>query len=199
MKIVVIGASGTIGKNVADEFSKRHEVLYASRTNCKYQVDISSEESIQQLFSKIGMVDAIICAAGSVKWDLFENMSEADYYVGIQSKMMGQVNLVRIGKNFISKNGSFTLTTGILADDPVLNASGSALANGAINSFAKAVAREQWGNFRINVVSPGLLEASAERLGAAFPGHVPVAVNRVIAGYVKSVEGLITGEVIRIY
>lgn len=199
MKIVVIGGNGTIGSTVVEELKKRHEVLVAGRSKGDVLVDISDVNSIENMYKTLGNVDAVICTAGTVGKGYFRDMSEADYYVGIQNKLMGQVNLVRIGKNYLSKGGSFTLITGILADDPVPKTSGSALANGAINSFVKAVAMEEQGNFRINVVSPGLVEKSAERLGAAFPGHVAITMERAVSGFVKSVEGLINGEVIRIF
>ncbi len=199
MKILIVGGNGTIGRAVVKELQKKHEVLVAGRTKGDVLVDISKPETIEKMYQTVGTVDAVICAAGSVGKGYFRDMSEADYYIGIQNKLMGQVNLVRIGKEYLTRGGSFTLITGILADDPVPKTSGSALANGAINSWAKAVAMEEQGNFRINVVAPGLVEDSAERLSAAFPGHVPITMQQAVSGFVKSVEGLVNGEVIRIY
>lgn len=199
MKIIVIGGNGTIGSQVVKELKKRHEVLIAGRSKGDVMVDMSDVASIENMYKTVGNVDAVVCTAGSVAKGYFRDLSEADYYIGIQNKLMGQVNLVRIGKDYLSKGGSFTLITGILADDPVPKTSGAALANGAVNSFVKAVAMEEQGNFRINVVAPGLVEESAEKLGAAFPGHVPIKMERAVAGFVKSVEGLVNGEVIRIY
>lgn len=199
MKILVIGGKGTIGSAVVKELKKRHEVLIGGRSSGDVLVDISKPESIKKMYESTGTVDAVICTAGIVGKGYFRDMTEADYYIGIQNKLMGQVNLVSIGKDYITKGGSFTLITGILADDPVPKTSGSALANGAINSWVKAVAMEEQGNFRINVVAPGLVEDSAEKLGAAFPGHVPVTMQQAVSGFIKSVEGLVNGEVIRIY
>lgn len=199
MKILVVGGNGTIGSAVVKELKKRHEVLVAGRSSGDVLVDISKPESIEKMYQTTGTLDAIICAAGITGKGYFRDMTEADYYIGIQHKLMGQVNLVRIGKKYLTKGGSFTLITGILADDPVPKTSGSALVNGAINSWVKAVTMEEQGNFRINVVAPGLVEDSAEKLSAAFPGHVPVPMHKAVAGFIKSVEGLVNGEVIRIY
>lgn len=198
MKILVIGAHGTIGSKVAAHFKLKHEVITAARSNCDQTVDITSAESIQALFQRIGKVDAVVNCAGAVKWNDLYDMSEQDYYVGIGSKLMGQVNMVRIGKDFLNQNGSITLITGILADDPVYKTTSAALVNGGINSFVKAAARELRNGIRINVVSPGLVEDSSDMLHL-FPGHNLVPMNKVVNGFVKSVEGRITGEVIRIY
>ncbi len=200
MKILVIGGnSGTIGKTVAARLSKKHEVITASRTNGDVQVDMESSASITTMFEKIGKVDAIVNCVGATKWGPFADLSEDDFYVGLKGKLMGQVNLVRIGRSYLNAGGSITLTTGILADDPVKGATNSAMANGAIHGFVLAVSQEHMGEFRLNAVSPGLVENSAERLGDAFPGHTPVPMDKVVAAYVRSVEGLRTGEIIRIY
>lgn len=198
MKIIVIGANGTIGSKVASHLKQKHEVITASRKAGDFKVDITSAKSIQQLFESVGRVDAIVNCAGAVKWNDLYDLSEEDYYVGIQSKMMGQVNLVRIGKDYLNAKGSITLITGILADDPVYKTTGAALVNGGINSFVKAAARELRNGIRINVVSPGLVEDSADMLHL-FPGHELVPMTRVVNGFVKSIEGTITGEVIRIF
>lgn len=198
MKIIYIGAEGKVGSCAYEALKEQHEVITAGRTTGSERIDITSEDSIIALFEKVGKVDAIVNAAGAAKWEAFENLTEEDFYVGIKSKMMGQVNLVRVGATYLNEGGSITLTTGILADDPVNGACGAALVNGGINAFVKAVSREALGKFRINVVSPGLLEKSAEALGDWFPGHIPVSTGAVAAGYLRSVLGNVTGEVIRV-
>lgn len=199
MKIVVIGGNGTIGKTAAQALSKKHEVITAGRNSGDMHVNIDDAESIKALFEELGQVDAIVNCAGSAKWAAFEEMSEEDFYVGIKSKMMGQVNLVRIGKDYLSEGGSITLTTGILAEDPVYMTTNAALVNGGIHSFVLAVSQELKNGIRINVVAPGLVEDSAHKFGDYFPGHDPVPMSKVALGYIRSVEGKRTGEVIRIY
>jgi NAD(P)-dependent dehydrogenase (short-subunit alcohol dehydrogenase family) len=199
MKILIIGGHGTIGNKVSSFFSKHHDVVIAARSKGNIEVDITRESSIKTMFEQSGKVDAIICTAGVVKWAPFNELTEDDFHIGIQSKMMGQVNLVRIGKDYLNPTGSITLTTRILADNPVPMTTGAALVNGGINSFVKAVSQELDNGLRINVVSPGLVEDSANKFGNLFKGHHPVSMNRVVEAYIKSVEGKITGEVIRVY
>lgn len=199
MKILIIGGKGTIGKKVVDHFSKKHEVLIAGRSSGDTQVDIADSQSIKSMFQGIGKVDAIVCIAGEAKWSAFEEMTEEDYYIGLKSKLMGQVNLVRIGKNYLNEGGSFTLTTGILADHPVNLTTSPAMVNGGIHSFVKAVSLELKNSLRINVVASGLVEDAVDKYEAYFPGHNPIPMKKVVNGYVKSVEGKGTGEIIRMY
>jgi hypothetical protein len=128
-----------------------------------------------------------------------QKKTEEDFYIGLKSKLMGQVNLVRIGQKYLNAGGSFTLTTGILADHPVDLTTSPAMVNGGIHSFVKAVALELTDRIRINVVSSGLVEDAIEKYEAYFPGHNPIPMNKVINGYVKSVEGKGTGEIIKTY
>jgi NAD(P)-dependent dehydrogenase (short-subunit alcohol dehydrogenase family) len=199
MRILVIGANGTIGKKVAAHLSPSHELIKVGRTTGDIQTDISDSDSIQRMFVKSGIVDAIVNISGEAKWANFEDLTEQDYYIGIKSKLMGQVNLVRLGQNFLSPGGSFTLSTGILADRPVPLTASAAMVNGAIHSFVQAVAIELKNGHRINVVSSGLVEDSVEKYGDYFPGHTPIAMERVVAAYAHSVEGQDQGQIIRLY
>ncbi len=199
MKILVIGGNGTIGKKVSNHFSKKHQVVIAGRNSGDVNVDITDSNSIKSMFEAVGNIDAVVSIAGEAKWAKFDEMAEQDFYVGIKSKLMGQVNIVRIGKDYINVGGSFTLTTGILADDPVVLTTSAAMVNGAIHSFVKAVALELKNGIRINVVSSGVVEDSAEKYEDYFPGHNPIPMKKVVNGYVKSVEGKINGEIIRMY
>lgn len=199
MDILVVGGNGTIGKTVVQSLSIKHNVKIAGRSGGDYKVDISDSKSIRQMFEKVGKVDAIVNIAGDAKWDFFDNLTEEDYYIGLRSKLMGQVNLTRIGKEYLNQKGSITLTTGILADEPVLMTASAAMVNGGIHSFVKAVSLELDQGHRINVVSSGLVEDAVEKYQEYFPGHNAIPMNKVINGYIKSVEGAGNGQVIRIY
>lgn len=198
MKILVIGGNGTIGKTIVAHFSKDNEVLVAGRSSGDFQVDIADSKSIKALFEKTGKLDAIICAAGEAKWAPLDDLSEEDYYIGLRSKLMGQVNVVRIGRHHLTPGGSVTLTTGILADDPVVKTASAAMVNGGVHSFVQAAALELK-DVRVNVVSSGAVMDSWHKYESYFPGHPPIAMAKMMNGYVRSVKGAGTGQVIRIY
>lgn len=199
MKILLIGASGTIGKRILAAISKKHEVISGSRSGADVEVDITSAVSIEEMYKRVGPLDAVICAAGPAKFAPFVEMTEEDVYVGLRGKMMGQVNLVRVGQHYLNDKGSFTLTTGILADEPIIGSAAVSLVNGAVNSFAAAAALELPRGQRVNVVCPTVVEDSAEAYADYFPGFDPAPMTRVVNGYIKCVEGAFTGRVIRIY
>ncbi len=198
MKILVIGASGTIGKFVATALSERHEIVKAGSKSGDVQVDIKDAGSIRKMFDKVGKVDAVIAAVGKVHFGEFAKMTEAEIGVGIKDKLMGQVNLVLIGRDFVKDGGSFTLTSGVLSHDPIRFGVGASLVNGALNSFVRAAALEMPRGIRINSISPGVLEESLPSYGPYFLGHEAVPGKRVANAYVKSVEGLLTGQVISV-
>ncbi len=199
MKIVIVGGNGTIGKRVSKHFAEKYDVVVAGRTDSELTVDIADSGSIKNMFESIKNIDAVVCIAGDAKWGKFENLSEEDFYIGIKSKLMGQVNLARIGKDYLNENGSITLTTGILADDPVVLTTSAAMVNGGIHSFVKAASLELKKGIRINAVASGLVEDAVETYRDFFPGHNPIPMWKVVNGYVRCVEGKGNGEIVRLY
>ena len=199
MKILIIGGTGTIGKKVSVHLAKKHEIVIAGRNSGDVNVDIADSKSIEAMYESIGKVDAIVCIAGEAKWAALDAMTEEDFHIGLKSKLMGQVNLVRIGQKYLNTGGSFTLSTGILADDPVVGTTSPAMVNGGIHSFVKAASLELGNSVRINVVSSGLVEDAVEKYEAYFPGHNAIPMDKVINAYVKSVEGQANGKIITIY
>ena len=199
MKILIIGGQGTIGKPVSIHFAKDHKVIVAGRSTGDVKIDIADSASIKKAFETIGKLDAIICIAGEAKWAPFNELSEEDYYIGLKSKLMGQVNLVRIGKDYLKPKGSITLSTGILADDPVVKTTSAAMVNGGIHSFVQAVALEVENGIRVNVVSLGVVQDAYEKYKDYFPGYNPIPMPKVVNAYVRSVLGKKSGEIIRMY
>ena len=196
-KILVIGGAGTIGKPLVRQLREKHQVIVAGRKTGDERVDISHPDSIRDLFERLQVVDAVVNVSGEAKWDRFENLSEEDFYIGIRSKLMGQVNLVRIGSEYVREGGSITLTTGILADDPVEMTTSAAMVNGAIHSFVKAVVLDL-DKVRVNAVSAGLVADAYEKYKDYFPGHDPVSMNKVVNGYIKCIDGKINGQIVRV-
>ena len=198
MKIVVVGATGTIGKAVVEALAGRHEVVKVGKRGGDRQVDITDSESIRRLFEQIGRFDALVCAAGKVHFGELSAMTEKEMAVGLKDKLMGQVNLVLIGQDHVNDQGSFTLTSGLLSHDPIRYGASASLVNGAIDAFVRAAAIELPRGVRINAVSPGLLTESLGAYGDYFRGHETVPASRVANAYVKSVEGALTGQIISV-
>lgn len=194
MKIILIGAHGTIGSAVDRELSLRHEIIRAGRSSGDLQVDISDSASIRALFEKTGKFDALVCAAGNVNFVPLAEITEHDFALGLQDKLMGQVNLLLIGREYANDGGSFTFTTGVLSHDPIRSGTSASLVNGALDSFVKAAAIELPRGLRVNSISPNVLVEAMDSYAPYFRGFKPVPAADVALAYAKSVEGLQTGQ-----
>ena len=196
MKIILVGASGNIGKAAYAELSPRHEIILVGRNSGDVKVDMSDRASVVSMYKSIGKIDAVVSTAGNVHFGPLEEFTEEQFMLGLTDKVMGQVNLVLEGLSYVNDHGSFTLTSGVLDRDPIRMGVGAATANGAIGGFIVGSAIEMPRGIRINAVSPGLLDVSEKRYGEFFPGHERVAAARVGLAYTKSIEGPGTGKVI---
>lgn len=199
MRILVVGGTGTIGQAVVRKLSQEHEVITAGRTSGDVQVDLTSTESIEHLFKKVGHVDAIVNASGAAKFKLIEEMTPEDNLVAVQSKLLGQINLALIGQKYLRNQGSITLTTGVMKDDPIPGGASAAMANGGVAAFVKSAAIDFTHGIRINCVSPNVLVESFDQYKENFKGFTPVPLERVTTAYVKSIEGKQTGQEYQIY
>ncbi|WP_248915684.1 short chain dehydrogenase [Pseudomonas moorei] len=198
MKILLIGAGGTIGSAVDKELSQRHEIVRIGRKSGDFQVDISDSGSIHKLFEQTGKFDALICAAGNVTFAPLAEMTEESFALGLKDKLMGQVNLLLIGREFANDGASFTFTTGVLSHDPIRSGASAALVNGALDSFVRAAAIELPRGLRVNSISPNVLVEAMGKYAPYFRGFKPVPAADVALAYAKSVEGLQTGQTIHV-
>lgn len=195
MKIIVIGAGGTIGRAVVEELSSRHEIVQVGKSSGQYQADITDLRSVESLFEKTGPVDAVAVAAGNVHFGALSDMRPRDFAVGLQDKLMGQVNVVLAAQHYLNDGGSITLISGIVSQEPIRNCSNASAANCAVEGFARAAAIELPRGLRINVVTPNMLVESLEVYGPFFRGFEAVPARRVALAYSRSIEGARTGQV----
>jgi NAD(P)-dependent dehydrogenase (short-subunit alcohol dehydrogenase family) len=194
MKILIVGASGTIGRAVAEELKPRHEIVSAGRTHGEH-VDIAVLGSIRDLFAKVGKVDAVVNAAGNVHFGPLLEMTPEQLGVGLSHKLMGQVQLALEAAKHLNAGGSVTLVSGTLSIDPVRFGASASLVNSAIEGFVRAAAIEFPAGTRINAVSPTVLLESMDSYGPYFRGSEGVPAKRVALAFSKSVEGGQTGQV----
>ena len=198
MRVLIVGASGTIGRAVTAELGQRHDVVTAGRNSGDIQLDITDSESIRAAYADAGPLDAVVSTAGMVKFAPFAQLDSEGYEIGLRDKLMGQVNLVLIGRDSISNGGSFTLTTGVLDREPIVAGSSASMVNGAVNAFVGAAAIEMPRGQRINAVSPGVIQEAMEAYAPYFRGFESVPAARAALAYSRSVEGARTGIVFRV-
>ncbi|MFJ5772136.1 short chain dehydrogenase [Psychrobacillus sp. NPDC093180] len=199
MKLLLVGANGTLGTAVVNGMKDNAEIIQASRSNSTIKVDITSTDSIRNMFDEVGKIDALVCTAGAAHFGAVEELTPELNSIAVNSKLLGQVNLVLLGLPYILDNGSITLTTGILMDDPIVKGASSAMANGGVRAFVKSAAIELPRGIRINSVSPNILEESKEKYGSSFEGYEPVPAKRVALAFRKSILGAQTGQSYTVY
>ncbi len=194
MKVIVVGATGTIGSAILKVIGNRHEVIPVSFSKSAIKVDIADRASIMKMFQATGRVDAVISAAGLAKFGPLASLTDADFALGLNNKLMGQVNLVRLGLEHVNDNGSFTLTSGILSRRPMKGSVAISLVNSAIEGFGRAAALEVPRGIRINIVSPNWVVDTLKAFNMDPSIGTPVEV--VAQAYVRVLEGSMSGEVI---
>jgi len=195
MKIVIIGATGTIGKAVAAALRAKHEVIAVSRSVAEYRADITDKSSLEKAFAAIGKVDAIVSVAGGAVFKPLAALTDADFEKCLHDKLMGQVNVVRVGSQYVRSGGSITITSGVLAGEPMPGAAAISMVNAGLEGFGRAAALEL-GNekIRVNVVSPPWVTETLIAYKMDPANGLPAA--EVAKAYVKCVEGEATGLII---
>jgi NAD(P)-dependent dehydrogenase (short-subunit alcohol dehydrogenase family) len=193
-KILLIGASGTIGKAVGSLLSQTHEVIEVGNKAGDYTVELSSKASIQNLLESVGNFDALVSTAGVSRFGKYDEASDEDYALSIENKLMGQVNLVRAGQRYVATNGSITLTSGLLGQAPWPATAPTAMVNAALAGFVRAAALDAAKGLRINVVSPVLVTETAKRMGLPTEGALSAA--QTAWAYKACVEGEMNGQLL---
>jgi NAD(P)-dependent dehydrogenase (short-subunit alcohol dehydrogenase family) len=191
MKVVIIGAAGTIGAAVARALEAKHDVVRASR-NGSVKVDMDDPDSIAALFAAVSGVDAVICCAASVKLAPLASLSADEFTLSLKGKLLGQVSLARHAMRHLRDGGSITLTSGKIPQMP--GSTAGALANAGLEAFVRAASFEMPRGLRINVVSPGWVKETLVKLGMDSIGGT--AARDVARAYVEAVEGTMQGQTI---
>jgi NAD(P)-dependent dehydrogenase (short-subunit alcohol dehydrogenase family) len=197
-KILVIGANGTIGKAVVDQLKARHQVISVGSRSGDFQANMENLNEVHALFERVGKVDAVIVAAGNVHFGPLAEMNNEQFAVGLNSKLMGQVNVAQVATRFLNDGGSITLTSGILSEQPIRYGAAATMTNRAVEGYVVGAAIELPRGIRINVVSPTVLVESLHAYGPYFLGFEAAPAARVALAYERSVEGAQTGQIYKV-
>ena len=194
MKVILIGATGTIGSAIAQALGSRHEVVPVSFSKSAIKVDLADKRSIMRMFEATGRADAVISAAGLARFGPMTSLTDEDFALCLGNKLMGQVNVARVGIEYVNDRGSITLTSGILSRTPMMGSTAISLVNSALEGFARAAALEMPRGIRINVVSPNWVVDTLRAFNMDPATGTPVEV--VAAAYVQALEGSMSGAVL---
>lgn len=194
MRILIVGATGTIGSEVAKALGQEHEIVAASHHSSDLTVDIADPDSIRALYDRVGRVDAVVSTAGQARFKPLTELGDEDFDFSLRNKLMGQVNLVRLGWDHVRDGGSFTLTSGVLSRAPMTGSGAVSLVNAGLEGFMRAAAFEAPRGIRVNVVSPPWVDETLAAYGMKGVPGLPAA--EVAKTYIRSVTGDETGAVL---
>ena len=196
-KIVIVGASGTLGSAITRSLEKEHDVIRAGRSGPDLKLDAGNPAQLDLAFAELGPIDALVSCIGKVPFTPFSETSIDDFNDGLLNKFGYQANLVRAVLPLLNQGGSITLTSGILGDEPLNGAACAAAANGALHSFVMSLAGEIMGRARINVISPSVVEDAVANYGDFFDGFPVTGMPEMVTAYRRSIFGPVTGRTIR--
>lgn len=206
MKILLVGASGTLGQAVArqlgqlGQLGQQHQILAAGRHSGELRVDLTDDASVAELFARTGPVDAVISTAGKLYFGPLQEMTPEQFNIGLQDKLLGQVRLALAAQHHLNAGGSITLTSGIVSAQPIRDGVNATSVNAALEGFVRAAALELLPRgLRINVVSPNVLIESMAAYGPYFPGFEAVSAQRAALAFQRAVEGIQSGETITVW
>ncbi len=192
MKIIVLGATGKIGRAITRELEPRHEIVSVGSRSGDLQVDYTDGESVRSMFESVGSFDGLVCVVGGDStFRPYDQLTDGDFELGFRRKFLAQLNLVRVGADFATDGASFTLSSGFLSHYPITSSVATSPFNAAVDALATSLAPLLPRGLRINVVSPApVVPVDKVRVGL-------VSAAQVAAHYVQCVEGDFTGRVLR--
>ncbi|WP_244848455.1 short chain dehydrogenase [Caballeronia sp. SL2Y3] len=194
MRVLIVGATGLLGTEIARILAPEHDVITASRKGSDVAVDLSDQASIAAMYSKVGNVGGVLCVGGTAKFAPLDSLSDDDFAFSLANKLMGQVNLVRCAIGHVDAGGCITLTSGTLAQQPMIGSAAVSIVNAGVEGFARAAALELQGTMRVNVVSPGWVAETLQSMGKDPSGGIPAA--DVARAYKRTIDEAMTGQVL---
>ena len=192
MKVIIVGASGTIGREIDKAISSSHEVVRVGATSGDLQCDYTNADSVAGMFGEIGPFDALVAVVGGDStFKKFEQLDDADYRYGFDRKFLSQIRLLRLGQAGIRDNGSFTFTSGFLSHYPNPASIATGPLNAAVDTYVQNAANLMPRGIRVNVVSPApVVEPGLDGLGL-------VTAKQCAIFYIEAIEGTMSGQVLR--
>ncbi|WP_244813698.1 short chain dehydrogenase [Caballeronia sp. Lep1P3] len=194
MRVLIVGATGLLGTQIARLLEAEHEIVTASRKGSDVAVDLSDKASIAAMFAQVRKVGAVLCVGGTAKFAPLDTLSDDDYAFSLANKLMGQVNLVRCATGHVDEGGAITLTSGVLAQQPMVGSAAVSIVNAGVEAFARVAALELHGRMRVNVVSPGWVAETLEAMGK--DASQGIAAAEVAKAYKRTIDEAITGQVL---
>lgn len=191
--VIVVGHTGLIGSHVTSLLEAHGYGVVGATPSTTPRLDLRSPETIAGFLERTPFQHVVV-TAGAARFGALSELSQDDFEVGLESKLMGQVTVARVALRLLPQGGSVTLTSGALSHTPIPGSSAVALVNGAIDAFVRAAALDFPAGRRINAVSPGWIAETRLRLGLDPEGATSAA--DVARLYLDALRGTEHGRVL---
>lgn len=168
---LIIGASSSIGKALANKLIKQRETVISISRNLPdasfshfYQHDILSNEEMPTLS---GTIDGLVYCPGSINLKPFRALKKQDFLDDLELNVLGAIKAIQAYTTNLqqSKKPSIVLFSTVAVQTGMPFHSSVSISKGAIEGLTKALAAEFSPKIRVNCIAPSLTQtAMAEKL-----------------------------------
>jgi NAD(P)-dependent dehydrogenase (short-subunit alcohol dehydrogenase family) len=199
VKILLIGASGTLGQKVVLALSSSgHELVRIGRKAADVLADFTDPKGLTAVYERLKPFDAVAIAAGDVAFGPLTELTREQWQFSFNGKLLGQIAAVQQALPYINDRGSFTLVGGLFSEEPIPMGAAASTVNRALEGFVTAAAIELPRGLRINLVSPTVLKESMPQYADFVPGVIPVPAATAAQAYKRSILGAHTGRIYKV-
>src|SRR6267154_747549 len=174
-RVVILGGSSGIGLAVAEQAASQGANIVIASSNPErvqqaigslggdaqgHTLDLSDEQAVEALFTKIGAFDHLIFTAGDSLG--LHDLAATDLKQArraFELRYWAALAAVKYGSKNIRKGGSIVLTTGVAGQRPHKGWVIAASVCGTIEALTRALALEL-APIRVNAVSPGVVRTN---------------------------------------
>ena len=163
-KILLIGSSSDICKQLYNDFNASYEFLLLTSNNdeCDYKnFDILNTQTYPNLSS----IDGIVYFPGTINLKPFERLKNDDFINDYNINVKGLINILQFYKPSLNKGSSIVCFSTVAAKLGMPFHASIAMCKASVSSLCRTLAAEWSPNVRVNCISPSLVDT---KMGSKF-------------------------------
>jgi NAD(P)-dependent dehydrogenase (short-subunit alcohol dehydrogenase family) len=163
-KILLIGASSDICKQLYNDFTAHYEFLLLSSD--KEKSDYENFDLLnRQTYPEISDIDGIVYFPGTINLKPFERFKENDFTDDYNINVKGLINILQFYKSSLNKGSSVVCFSTVAAKLGMPFHASIAMCKASVSSLCRTLAAEWSPNIRVNCISPSLVDT---KMGSKF-------------------------------